>query len=152
MKVASGNTFLSSASFITNISELIKSTSALLFPHFSMSWSSFSQETKYLRCTPVSLRSVFSSPSSCQASTKSELNSLTHRLSQCVAGFLEREGLLVREDDNDYLALDGLERSDVANSRVFNNLPYRYRQTARTKGLYLANHCTYGRAGVCVRL
>jgi hypothetical protein len=26
-----------------------------------------------------------------------------------VAGFLEREGLLVRGDDNDYLALDGLE-------------------------------------------
>jgi hypothetical protein len=26
-----------------------------------------------------------------------------------VAGFLEREGVLVRDDDNDYLALDGLE-------------------------------------------
>jgi hypothetical protein len=26
-----------------------------------------------------------------------------------VAGFLEREGLLVTDDDNDYLALDGLE-------------------------------------------
>ena len=26
-----------------------------------------------------------------------------------MAGFLEREGLLVRDDDNDYLALDGLE-------------------------------------------
>jgi hypothetical protein len=26
-----------------------------------------------------------------------------------VAGFLDREGLLVRDDDNDYLALDGLE-------------------------------------------
>jgi hypothetical protein len=26
-----------------------------------------------------------------------------------VAGFLEREDLLVRDDDNDYLALDGLE-------------------------------------------
>jgi hypothetical protein len=31
---------------------------------------------------------------------KSELNSLTHRISQRVAGFLEREGLLVRDDDN----------------------------------------------------
>jgi hypothetical protein len=40
---------------------------------------------------------------------KSELNSLTHRISQRVAGFLEREGLLVTDDDNDYLALDGLE-------------------------------------------
>jgi hypothetical protein len=26
-----------------------------------------------------------------------------------VAGFVEREGLLVRDDDNDYLTLDGLE-------------------------------------------
>jgi hypothetical protein len=26
-----------------------------------------------------------------------------------VAGFLEREGLLVRDDDNDYLALNELE-------------------------------------------
>jgi hypothetical protein len=43
-----------------------------------------------------------------KAPTKSELNSLTHRLSQRVAGFLEREGLLVTDDDNDYLALDGL--------------------------------------------
>jgi hypothetical protein len=44
-----------------------------------------------------------------KAPTKSELNSLTHCLSQRVAGFLEREGLLMRNDDNDYLALDGLE-------------------------------------------
>jgi hypothetical protein len=44
-----------------------------------------------------------------KAPTKSELNSLTHRISKRVAGFLEREGLLVRDDDNDYLALDGLE-------------------------------------------
>jgi hypothetical protein len=32
-----------------------------------------------------------------------------HRISQRVAGFLERDGLLVTDDDNDYLALDGLE-------------------------------------------
>ncbi|MEP7706456.1 transposase, partial [Paraglaciecola sp. 25GB23A] len=44
-----------------------------------------------------------------KAPTKSELNSLTHRISQRVAGFLEREGPLVREGDNDYLALDGPE-------------------------------------------
>jgi hypothetical protein len=30
-----------------------------------------------------------------------------------VAGFLEREGLLVRDDDNDYLALDGLEDDPI---------------------------------------
>jgi hypothetical protein len=30
-----------------------------------------------------------------------------------VAGFLEREGLLVTDDDNDYLALDGLENDPM---------------------------------------
>jgi hypothetical protein len=44
-----------------------------------------------------------------KAPTKSELNSLTHRISQRVAGFLVREGFLVRDDVNDYLALEGLE-------------------------------------------
>jgi GR25 family glycosyltransferase involved in LPS biosynthesis len=39
---------------------------------------------------------------------KSVLNSFTHRTRQRVAVFLERESLLVRDDDNDYLALDGL--------------------------------------------
>jgi hypothetical protein len=41
--------------------------------------------------------------------SKSKLNSLTHRISQHVTGFLEREGLVVRDYDNDYLVLDGLE-------------------------------------------
>jgi hypothetical protein len=45
----------------------------------------------------------------CRKNTKSELNSLSHRISQRVAGFFEREALLVRDNDNDYLALDGLE-------------------------------------------
>jgi hypothetical protein len=44
-----------------------------------------------------------------KASTKSELNILTHRISLRVAGFLEHEGLLVRDDNNDCLVLDGLE-------------------------------------------
>jgi hypothetical protein len=44
-----------------------------------------------------------------KAPTKSELNSLTNRISQCVMGFLEREDLLVWDDGNNYLALDGLE-------------------------------------------
>jgi hypothetical protein len=55
-----------------------------------------------------------------KAPTKSELNSLTHRLSQRVASFLEHEGLLVTDDDNDYLALDGLEDG----KRLINLRPY----------------------------
>ena len=50
-----------------------------------------------------------------KAPTKSELNSLTHRISQRVAGFLEREGLLVRDIENDYLFLDGLEGNPMLN-------------------------------------
>ena len=30
-----------------------------------------------------------------------------------MAGFLKREGLLVRDNDNDYLALDGLEDAPI---------------------------------------
>ena len=45
----------------------------------------------------------------CRKYTKSELNTLTHRIGLRVVDFLEREGLLVTDDDNDYLALDGLE-------------------------------------------
>jgi hypothetical protein len=46
---------------------------------------------------------------SSEIGAKSELNSLTHRISQHVTGFIEREGLLVRDENNDYLACDGLE-------------------------------------------
>ena len=48
-----------------------------------------------------------------KAPAKSELYSLNHRISQRVAGFLERGGLLVRDDDNDYLALDGLKDDPI---------------------------------------
>jgi hypothetical protein len=42
-----------------------------------------------------------------KAPTKSKLNNLTNRIIQRVASFLEREGLLVREGDNYYLAFEG---------------------------------------------
>lgn len=48
-----------------------------------------------------------------KAPTKSELNVLAHRISQRVAGFLEREGLLVRDVDNDYLSLNGREEDPM---------------------------------------
>lgn len=48
-----------------------------------------------------------------KAPKKSELNVLAHRISQRVAGFLEREGLLVRDIENDYLSLDGLEEDPM---------------------------------------
>jgi hypothetical protein len=42
----------------------------------------------------------------CRKNTKIELNThTTRRISQRVAGFLEHEGLLVRNEDNDYLTL-----------------------------------------------
>jgi hypothetical protein len=42
-----------------------------------------------------------------------------------VAGFLEREGLLVRDDDNDYLALDGLEEDDLMLQIHWYSITYR---------------------------
>jgi hypothetical protein len=45
----------------------------------------------------------------CRKNTNIELNTHTHPISQRVAGFFEREGLLVTDDDDDDLALDGLE-------------------------------------------
>jgi hypothetical protein len=41
------------------------------------------------------------------------LNALSHQISLRVAGFLEREGLLVRDIENDYLSLDGLEEDPM---------------------------------------
>ena len=54
-----------------------------------------------------------------EAPIKSELGNLTHRISQRVAGFLEREGLLVRDMDNGYLALDGLEDDPMLQIRWY---------------------------------
>ena len=44
---------------------------------------------------------------------KSELTVLAHRISQRVASFLEREGLLVRDVESAYLSLDGLEEDPM---------------------------------------
>ncbi|MFT5675716.1 MAG: hypothetical protein ACI808_001648, partial [Paraglaciecola sp.] len=43
-----------------------------------------------------------------KAPTAIELNALVHKLSQCVARFLTKQGLLLEESDNSYLNLDGL--------------------------------------------
>jgi hypothetical protein len=62
-----------------------------------------------------------------------------------VVVFLEREGCLVRDDDNDSFALDGLEDNLMLLIQG-NSITYRIAKgKARTKGLYLANHCTYCR-------
>ena len=44
---------------------------------------------------------------------KSELTVLAHRISQRVASFLEREGLLVRDIESTYLSLDGLDEDPM---------------------------------------
>jgi hypothetical protein len=46
------------------------------------------------------------------------------KISQRVAGFLEREGLLVRDDDNDYLTLDGPEDDPMLQIRRY-SITYR---------------------------
>ena len=41
-----------------------------------------------------------------KAPTHDELTQLTHSIAQCVARFLERQGLLERDAENSYLASD----------------------------------------------
>jgi hypothetical protein len=48
-----------------------------------------------------------------KSSAKSELNSFTYCICLYVAGFLEHESLLVKDDENDYLALDGSKDSPM---------------------------------------
>ena len=48
-----------------------------------------------------------------KAPTKSELNELVQRISQRVASFLERQGLLISDTENDDLTRDGLEDDEM---------------------------------------
>jgi hypothetical protein len=71
-----------------------------------------------------------------------------------VAGFLEREGLLVRDDDNDYLALDGLKDAPMLQIQGY-FITYRIaigKQQGRKVFTLQTNYCTYGRTGACDRL
>ena len=81
--------------------------------------------------------------SSDKSPEKSELNVLAHRISQRVAGFLEREGLLVRDIENDYLSLDGLEEDPMLQIHGY-SITYRIATgfTAGAKGIYATNHCS----------
>ena len=49
-----------------------------------------------------------------KAPDKAELESLVHTLSERVGRYLERQGLLVRDMDNSYLALEPEDESGVA--------------------------------------
>ena len=44
-----------------------------------------------------------------KAPTVEQLTEVLHTISQRVANFLERRGLLERDEDNSYLTLDGLD-------------------------------------------
>ena len=48
-----------------------------------------------------------------KAPTVEQLTELLHTISQRVASFLERRGLLVRDEDNSYLTLDGLDEDPM---------------------------------------
>ena len=47
------------------------------------------------------------------APTNEELNKLVHTISQRIARFLTRKGLLVEDTENSYLALEGLEEGSM---------------------------------------
>ena len=48
-----------------------------------------------------------------KAPTVEQLTELLHTISQRVASFLERRGLLERDEDNSYLTLDGLDEDPM---------------------------------------
>lgn len=58
------------------------------------------------------------------APTASELNTLVAAISQRVVGHLERQGLLVRDDESSYLALD-LQDDDAMNQLQEHSITYR---------------------------
>ena len=59
-----------------------------------------------------------------KAATTSELNTLVVTISQRVAGHLERQGLLVRDDESSYLTLD-LQADDAMNQLQEHSITYR---------------------------
>ena len=61
---------------------------------------------------PGSLESTRSTRVS-KAPTVEQLIELLHIISQRVASFLERRGLLERDEDNSYLTLDGLDEDPM---------------------------------------
>jgi hypothetical protein len=58
------------------------------------------------------------------AVTTSELNTLVAAISQRTAGYLERQGLLMRDDDSSYLTLD-LQGDDAMNQLLEHSITYR---------------------------
>ena len=48
-----------------------------------------------------------------KAPTTDQLTAVLHTISQRVASFLERRGLLERDEDNSYLTLDGLDEDPM---------------------------------------
>jgi len=48
-----------------------------------------------------------------KAPTVEQLAEVLHTISQRVASFLERRGLLERDEDNSYLTLDGLDEDPM---------------------------------------
>ena len=56
--------------------------------------------------------------------TNDELTQLTHTIAQCIARFLERQGLLGRDAENSYLALDAVDE-DPMNQLLGHSITYR---------------------------
>jgi hypothetical protein len=68
-----------------------------------------------------------------------------------VAGFLEREGLLVGDNDNDYLTLDGLEDDPMLQIQEY-SITYRI-ATGKQQGrnVFTLDNYTYRRTRACGR-
>ncbi|MEX0965356.1 MAG: hypothetical protein WDZ52_15105 [Pseudohongiellaceae bacterium] len=69
---------------------------------------------KYCRCAPVSADSISAFEwHSLATDGVEQLHDLLHVISQRVARFLEKRGILERDEGNSYLTLDGLEEDPL---------------------------------------
>ena len=74
------------------------------------------------------------------APTAAQLQRLLERISQRIGRYLERQGLLVRAPENDYLQLDA---PDKEGARAFDRVSHRYGPSRRQEGIHLTNRACH---------
>ena len=80
-----------------------------------------------------------------KAPTVEQLAEVLHSISQRVARLLERRGLLERDEDNSYLALDGLDEDSMQDIHT-HSVTYRIAMgPQRGRKVFSANHSTQAR-------
>lgn len=77
-----------------------------------------------------------------KAPTVEQLTDVLHIISQRVTSFLERRGLLERDEDNSYLILGGLDEDPLHDIQSLVDLSDSDGSTAREQGIHPRGHPT----------